>query len=84
MQMLLPRAGDRAMTRHAAVLSDPELIELLGAHPELLAIADAIAATAQVRRRRIPLRLLVASVTLVAAAAGGARWALEQFAGAGF
>jgi hypothetical protein len=57
------------MSRHAAVLRDRELVELLGDHPELLAIADAIAATAQVRRRRIPGRLLVASVALAAAAA---------------
>ncbi|MCW2963700.1 MAG: hypothetical protein JWO17_952 [Actinomycetia bacterium] len=59
------------MSRHAAVLRDRELVELLGDQPELLAIADAIAATAQVRRRRIPPRLLVASLTVVAAAAVG-------------
>jgi hypothetical protein len=57
------------MTRHAAVLRDPELVELLGRYPELLAIADAIASTAPVRRRRIPPRLLVASVAVAAAAA---------------
>jgi hypothetical protein len=57
------------MSRHAAVLRDRELVELLGDRPELLAIADAIAATAQVRRRRIPPRLLVAVVALIVAAA---------------
>jgi hypothetical protein len=57
------------MSRHAVVLRDRELVELLEDQPELLAIADAIAATARVRRRRIPPRLLVAAVAVVAAGA---------------
>jgi hypothetical protein len=68
------------MSRHAAVLRDREVVELLGDQPELLAIADAIAATTHVRRRRIPSRLLVASVALVGAAAVAlvAPWSSSQ------
>jgi hypothetical protein len=56
--------------RSFAVLRDPELVELFADEPELLAIADAIAATAPMRRkRRVHPRIVVASLAAVAAAA---------------
>jgi hypothetical protein len=58
------------VSRAAAVLRDPELVELLADEPELLAIADAIAATAHARPRRSQRsRIAIASVALLAAAA---------------
>ena len=58
------------MSRSVAVLRDAELVTLFADEPELLAIADAIAATAPARRkRRVHPRLLVASVALTAAVA---------------
>lgn len=57
------------MSRAVAVLRDAELVELLADEPELLAIADALAATspAVAARGRTP-RLAVALVALLAAA----------------
>ena len=49
--------------------SDIETLEALRDEPELLAIADAVAATQRRRRRRPPRRLLVAVAAVVAAAA---------------
>lgn len=47
--------------------ADREVLELLGEEPELLAIADAIAATQATRRRRLPLsRLLLVAAALAA------------------
>jgi hypothetical protein len=47
--------------------ADREVVELLGEEPELLAIADAIAATQATRRRRLPLsRLLLVAAALAA------------------
>ena len=48
---------------------DIETLEALRDEPELLAIADAVAATQRRRRRRPPRRLLVAVAAVVAAAA---------------
>jgi hypothetical protein len=56
------------VSRAVAVLRDPELVELLADEPELLAIADAIAATAHTRPRRSQRsRIAIASVALLAA-----------------
>jgi hypothetical protein len=47
--------------------ADPEVLELLGEEPELLAIADAIAATQATGRRRLPLsRVLLVAAALAA------------------
>ena len=50
--------------------SDPETVEVLRDHPDLLAIADAVAATGVRPRRRLPLGRvgLVAAVAAVAVA----------------
>jgi hypothetical protein len=63
------------VSRAVAVLRDPELVELLADEPELLAIADAIAATAHAGQRRsgrspivIPLIALLAAAVLALAA----------------
>ena len=57
------------MSRSVSALRDHELVELLADQPELLALADAIAATAPTRsRRRFPTRLLAGSITIAAAA----------------
>ena len=54
---------------HKALL-DLETVEALEAHPDLLAIADAIVATQRKRRRRLPItRLVVAAVVLALAVA---------------
>ena len=58
------------MSAQRSALADVEVVELLADRPELLAIADAVAATqAQPRRRRLLLRLLPAAVVLVLALA---------------
>ena len=58
------------MSRAVAALRDPELVELLADEPELLAIADAIAATAHAGPRRSRRsRIVIALVALLAAAA---------------
>jgi hypothetical protein len=57
--------------RRTKVLADPELVELLGHDPELLAIADAIAETQPVdeapRRRTVLIAAAVAAVVLLVA-----------------
>jgi hypothetical protein len=66
------------------VLGDREVLEVLSNHPDLLAIADAVAATQRRRRRRLPLArvgIVAAAVVTAAAVALVAPW---QGRGAGF
>jgi hypothetical protein len=51
-------------------IRDPEVLELLREEPELLAVADAVAATQRPRRRHLPSRRLL--LTAAAAVAAGA------------
>jgi hypothetical protein len=69
------------VSRAVAVLRDSELVELLADEPELLAIADAIAATSPtIDRHRSGPRLAAVGVALVAAVAValGAPWSTSR------
>ncbi len=56
------------MTERRRPIDDPEILELLREEPELLAIADAIAATQRgERRRRLPARALALAAVLATA-----------------
>ena len=56
------------MTERRRPIDDPEILELLREEPELLAIADAIAATQRAgRRRRLPARALALAAVVATA-----------------
>ena len=69
--------------QHNAML-DLETVETLKAHPELLAIADAIAATQRKRRRRLPITRFVAAAVVLALAVAVALVSPWQGRGSGF
>ena len=72
------------MSREQGTLVDLETVEALDAHPDLLAIADAIAATQRKPRRHLPIPRLVVVAAVLGLAIAAALISPWQGRGSGF
>ena len=72
------------MSREQGTLVDLETVEALDAHPDLLAIADAIAATQRKPRRQLPITRLVVVAAVLGLAIAAALISPWQGRGSGF